>query len=68
LAEYQAAGAKVRHAPTNYSWAYEMQIEDLDGNVLRMGAEPKDGAPMGEWLDSRGEAWVKSAAGEWTRK
>jgi len=26
------------------SWAYEMQIEDLDGNVLRMGSEPKPGA------------------------
>jgi hypothetical protein len=37
----------VRHAPTNYWWAYEMQIEDIDGNVLRMGAEPKDGVPMG---------------------
>jgi catechol 2,3-dioxygenase-like lactoylglutathione lyase family enzyme len=66
--EYRAAGAKVRHAPTNYPWAYEMQIEDIDGNVLRVGAEPKDGVPMGEWLDGRGEAWVKSTAGEWRRK
>jgi hypothetical protein len=23
---------------------------------------------MGEWLDARGQVWVKSAAGEWTRK
>jgi len=68
LEEYRAAGAKVRHAPTNYRWAYEMQIEDIDGNVLRMGAEPKDGVPEGEWLDARGGAWVKSTAGEWTRK
>ena len=68
FAEYQAAGAKVRHAPTNYRWAYEMQIEDIDGNVLRIGAEPKDGVPMGEWLDARGDVWVKSATGEWTRK
>jgi hypothetical protein len=45
-----------------------MQIEDIDGNVLRIGAEPKDGVPMGEWLDARGVVWVKSAAGEWTRK
>src|SRR5713226_8710132 len=66
--EYRAAGAKVRHSPTNYPWAYEMQIEDIDGNVLRMGAEPKEGVSMGEWLDARGEVWVKSAAGEWTRK
>jgi len=58
----------VRHAPTNYRWAYEMQIEDIDGNVLRMGAEPKDGVREGEWLDARGEVWLKSTAGEWTRK
>ena len=64
FAEYQAAGAKVRHAPTNYSWAYEMQIEDIDGNVLRMGAKRKEGVPMGEWLDARGVVWAKSAAGE----
>jgi hypothetical protein len=44
-----------------------MQIEDIDGNVLRMGGEPKDGVPEGEWLDARGEVWVKST-GEWTRK
>ena len=66
--EYRAAGAKERHAPTNYLWAYEMQIEDIDGNVLRIGAEPKDGVPEGEWLDARGGAWVKSTPGEWTRK
>ena len=65
FAEYQAAGAKVRHAPTNYQWAYEMQIEDIDGNVLRMGAEPKNDEPTGEWLDARGQAWVKSTTGDW---
>ena len=25
----------------NYSWAYEMRIEDPDGHVLRFGSEPK---------------------------
>lgn len=55
--EYQTKGAKVRHPPTNYSWAYEMQVEDLDGNVLRLGSEPKDGQPFGEWLDMRGKLW-----------
>ena len=45
----------MRHAPTNYWWACEMQIEDIDGNVLRIGAEPKDGVPMGEWLDASGQ-------------
>lgn len=43
--EYRAKGAKVRHPPTNYSWAREMQIEDPDGNVLRLGSDPDDEAP-----------------------
>jgi predicted enzyme related to lactoylglutathione lyase len=55
--EYQTKGAKVRHPPTNYEWTYEMQIEDLDGNVLRFGSEPKAGQPFGEWLDMHGKRW-----------
>lgn len=39
--EYSARGVKIRMPPTNYSWALEMQIEDPDGNVLRIGSEPK---------------------------
>ena len=26
-------------APTNFSWALEMHVEDPDGNVLRLGSE-----------------------------
>ncbi|MFZ0285402.1 MAG: glyoxalase superfamily protein [Terriglobales bacterium] len=37
----QARGLKIRLPPTNYPWALEMQIEDPDGNVLRLGSEPK---------------------------
>ncbi len=65
--EYQANGARVRNPPTNYEWTYEMQIEDLDGNVLRLGSEPKSDQPEGEWLDMRGERWAKSPDGEWKR-
>ncbi|HUK30988.1 MAG TPA: glyoxalase superfamily protein [Candidatus Acidoferrum sp.] len=61
--EYLSRGAKVRHPPTNYEWAYEMQVEDLDGNVLRMGSEPLADQPFGEWLDMRGDAWVKTPDG-----
>ena len=25
--EYQSSGAKIRHPPTNYSWALEMQVD-----------------------------------------
>jgi len=65
--EYRAKGAKVRHPPTNYSWAYEMQVEDPDGNVLRLGSEPKKDQPFGEWLDMRGDVWVPSPDEGWTR-
>jgi len=56
-AEFRSSGGKIRHAPVNYPWAYEMQVEDLDGNVLRFGSEPKQGQPFGEWLDMHGKAW-----------
>ncbi len=65
--EYTSKGAKVRHLPTNYEWAYEMQIEDPDGNVLRLGSDTKSDQPFGEWRDMRGDVWVKSPAGGWTR-
>ncbi len=39
--EFKASGVKVRLPPTNFPWAVEMQIEDPDGNVLRLGSEPK---------------------------
>lgn len=58
LEEFRAKGARLRHPPTNYRWAYEMQIEDLDGNVLRFGSEPKADLPLGEWLDMHGDRWT----------
>jgi predicted enzyme related to lactoylglutathione lyase len=67
LAEYRAKGAKVRHPPTNYPWACEMQIEDPDGHVLRLGSEPKKDQPFGEWCDMHGNRWVLSTDGRWTR-
>jgi predicted enzyme related to lactoylglutathione lyase len=65
--QLRAKGARVRHPPTNYTWACEMQVEDLDGNVLRLGSEPRKDRPLGEWLDMRGDAWLKSPDGGWTR-
>jgi len=56
--EYRASGANIRHPPTNYSWALEMQVEDLDGNVLRLGSDPRPGEPDGEWLDMYGHRWL----------
>ena len=45
-AEFAAKGATIRHPPTNFEWAYEFQVEDPDGHVLRFGSEPK-AAPFG---------------------
>ncbi len=64
LEEYRRTGAKIRHLPTNYSWAYEMQVEDPDGNILRLGSEPKEDMPEGEWLDMNGVRWINSSAQE----
>lgn len=33
-------GARIRQPPENRPWAYEMQVEDPDGHVLRFGSEP----------------------------
>ena len=40
--EFKLSGAAIRMPPTNYPWACEMMVEDLDGHVLRIGSEPKD--------------------------
>jgi hypothetical protein len=59
-AEYREKRAKIRHPPTNYPWAYEMQVEDLDGNVLRLGSDTKKGEPFGPFLDRYGRLWPAS--------
>ena len=58
--EYRKTGAKFRHPPTNYPWAYEMQVEDPDGNVLRFGSDPKKDEPFGPFLDMHGRLWPPS--------
>jgi predicted enzyme related to lactoylglutathione lyase len=40
-AEYRSRGVVIAQPPTDYPWALEMRIEDPDGNVLRMGSEPR---------------------------
>ncbi len=55
--EISARGAKIRNPPTNYPWALEMQVEDPDGNVLRMGSECREGEAFGDWLDMKGDRW-----------
>jgi len=57
--EFKASGANIRNPPTNYSWALEMQVEDLDGNILRFGSDPKKDEPEGPWLDMYGDRWIR---------
>jgi uncharacterized glyoxalase superfamily protein PhnB len=44
--EYKAKGARIRHSPENYPWAYEMKVDDPDGHVLRFGSEPRADLPF----------------------
>ena len=43
--EYRRRGVPIKLPPTNYPWALEMQVEDPDGNVLRMGSEALEENP-----------------------
>jgi predicted lactoylglutathione lyase len=49
--EYKASGAKIRHAPQNYPWAYEMKVEDPDGHILRFGSEPHCDQPFEDFTE-----------------
>ena len=40
-AEYRGKGAQFLQAPVSRPWAYEMQLVDPDGHVLRFGSEPR---------------------------
>ena len=67
-AEYRASGAKIRNPPTNYPWgSMEMQVEDPDGNVLRIGSDAKKDQPIGDWLDMHGVRWRKLPDGSHQR-
>ena len=48
FAYYCARGASIHQELTNYSWAYEMRIEDPDGHILRFGSEPRPDLPVQE--------------------
>jgi catechol 2,3-dioxygenase-like lactoylglutathione lyase family enzyme len=65
--ELRASGAHIRHEPTNYPWALEIQVEDPDGNILRMGSEPIENEPTGEWLDMNSVRWTPTPVGRWKR-
>ena len=36
----------IKLPPTNFPWAYEMQVQDPDGHILRFGTDPNDKEPF----------------------
>ena len=65
-AELAGRGARLRHPPANYPWgSRECQITDLDGHVLRFGADLRPDEPLGDWLDARGRRWQPQPDGGW---
>ena len=44
--ELKEKGVTIRQPPTNHPWAMEMQIEDPDGHVLRLGTDPNENEPF----------------------
>jgi catechol 2,3-dioxygenase-like lactoylglutathione lyase family enzyme len=43
---FREAGVKVFQEPKNFSWAYEMKFEDVDGNILWLGSDPRRDLPF----------------------
>ena len=41
-------GVRIKLPPTNLPWAYEMQVEDPDGHVIRFGTDPDGQAASDE--------------------
>jgi catechol 2,3-dioxygenase-like lactoylglutathione lyase family enzyme len=54
--ELCSKGADVLLPPTSFSWAYEMRVEDPDGNVLRFGSEPRADLPFQDAAAARASA------------
>ena len=66
-AQYVASGAKIRNPPNNFEWALEMQVEDLDGNVLRIGSDREKEGGLGIWRDAGGVRWQHLGNGRYER-
>jgi predicted enzyme related to lactoylglutathione lyase len=45
---YAGSGAKIVHPPTNFSWGFEMSVEDPDGHVLRFASVHRDDMPFAD--------------------
>lgn len=41
-------GMAIHLPPTNFSWAYVMQVKDPDGHILRFGTDPNEQEPFAD--------------------
>lgn len=48
--ELTANNAIIKLPPTNYAWAKEIHVADVDGNVLRFGSEQDFDEPFADWV------------------
>ncbi|QXD25683.1 hypothetical protein F7C95_07275 [Opitutia bacterium ISCC 51] len=46
--ELPKKGVRVRQKPLNQEWAYEMKLEDIDGNILWLGTAARKDIPFVE--------------------
>jgi len=46
--QLQSKKITIKLPPTNFSWAYEMQVEDPDGHILRFGTDPNEKEPFAD--------------------
>jgi catechol 2,3-dioxygenase-like lactoylglutathione lyase family enzyme len=44
----KSKGVTIKLPPTNFSWAYELQVQDPDGHILRFGTDPSDKEPFAD--------------------
>jgi catechol 2,3-dioxygenase-like lactoylglutathione lyase family enzyme len=44
----KSKGVTIKLPPTNFSWAYEIQVQDPDGHILRFGTDPNDKEPFAD--------------------
>lgn len=47
--EIAPRGARIVRPLSNFPWAYEMQVADPDGHILRFGSEPRGDLPYDTW-------------------
>jgi catechol 2,3-dioxygenase-like lactoylglutathione lyase family enzyme len=44
----KSKGVTIKLPPTNFSWAFEMQVQDPDGHIIRFGTDPNDKEPFAD--------------------